>query len=502
MLRYLADQGVGLGDHLVVVGRQPYGGPVFVEIGGRQLAFGGELARAQCASSSRRSVGRDAAASQRTGAGAGGREIGGASVTLGETAVAIPSALEQLLAKGRVRSTLWMLGPGFVASIAYVDPGNFATNLQGGAEYGYLLLWVVLAANLMAMLIQYLSAKLGIVTDSSLPEAIRAHYPRAISWGMWAQAELMAMSTDIAEFLGAALGLNLLFGVPLLPAGVITGVIAFAILELQRHGLRRFELAISALLGIVFAGFLYQALRIGPSVHDSIRGLLPGLSGMSSLYLAVGIIGATVMPHAIYLHSALTNGRMPCRNDGERRRVLRFERLDVIVALGFAGIVNVAMLAVAAKLFHTPALSGLDTIQQAHAQIGQLVGGTAALAFAVALLASGASSSSVGTYAGQVVMAGFINVRIPLLVRRGITMIPALIVLAIGMNPTSALVLSQVVLSFGIPFALIPLVLLTGRRDVMGVHVNRRITTIAAWGAAGLISVLNVFLLGQQLLEG
>src|SRR5436309_13969738 len=306
------------------------------------------------------------------------------------------------------------------------------------------------------------------------------------------------MSTDIAEFLGAALGLNLLFGVPLLPAGLITGVIAFAILELQSRGYRRFELAITALLGIIFLGFLYETLRIGPSTHGSLNGLLPGLSGTSSLYLAVGIIGATVMPHAIYLHSALTNGRMPVRDDGERSRVLRFERADVIIALGVAGLVNIAMLAVAAKLFHTPALSGLSTIPQAHHELGHLVGGTAALAFAVALLASGASSSSVGTYAGQVVMAGFINVRIPLLLRRAITMIPALVILAVGMNPTNALVLSQVVLSFGIPLALVPLVMLTGRRDVMGVHVNRRLTTIVAWSCALLISALNVFLLYQQ----
>jgi manganese transport protein len=422
----------------------------------------------------------------------------GRAIALADGAVVLPSALEQLLAKGRLRATLAMLGPAFVASVAYVDPGNFATNIQGGARFGYLLLWVVLAANLIAMLIQYLSAKLGVVTDRSLPEAIRERYPRPLSWAMWAQAEVMAMSTDIAEFLGAALGLNLLFGVPLLPAGLITGVIAFAILELQTHGFRRFELAITALLGITLAGFLYETLRIGPSTHGVVRGLIPGLSGTSSLYLAVGIVGATVMPHVIYLHSALTTGRMAYRNDGERRRVLRFERLDVIVALGLAGIVNMAMLAVAAKLFHTPALSGLDTIQQAHAQIGHLVGGTAALAFAVALLASGASSSSVGTYAGQVVMAGFINVRIPLLLRRAITMAPALVVLAVGLNPTSALVLSQVVLSFGIPLALIPLVLLTGRRDVMGVHANSRVVMVLAWSAVGVISALNVFLLVRQ----
>jgi manganese transport protein len=427
--------------------------------------------------------------------GAGGD---GASLAFHD-AVAIPSPLELLLRRGRVRATLAMLGPAFVASIAYVDPGNFATNVQGGAKYGYLLLWVVLAANLMAMLIQYLSAKLGIVTDRNYPEVVRDRYPRAFTWAMWVQAEIMAMSTDIAEFLGAALGLNLLFGVPLLPAGLITGVIAFAILELQRHGFRRFELAITALLGIIFAGFLYETLRIGPSTHGTLRGLLPGLSGSGSLYLAVGIIGATVMPHVIYLHSALTNGRMPVRDDGERARVLRFERLDVIIALGFAGIINMAMLAVAAKLFHTPAFAGLSTIEQAHSAFGHLVGGGAALAFAVALLASGTSSSSVGTYAGQVVMAGFINVRIPLLVRRAITMVPAIVVLAVGVSPTSALILSQVVLSFGIPIALVPLVMLTCRRDVMGVHVNRAITTVLAWGCAGLITALNVFLIYQQL---
>jgi manganese transport protein len=307
------------------------------------------------------------------------------------------------------------------------------------------------------------------------------------------------MSTDIAEFLGAALGLNLLFGVPLLPAGLITGVIAFAILELQTRGYRRFEIAITSLLGLIFAGFLYEALRIGPSVHQSLGGLLPALHGSGSLYLAVGIIGATVMPHVIYLHSALTNGRVPVRNERERARVLRFERLDVIVALTLAGLVNMAMLAVAAKLFHTPGLADLSTLAQAHEQFGRLVGGGAALAFAVALFASGASSSSVGTYAGQVVMAGFVGIRVPLLARRAITMLPALAVLAAGVNPTDALVLSQVVLSFGIPFALVPLVLLTGRRAVMGVHVNRRATTLLAWACAALITALNVFLLAQQL---
>jgi manganese transport protein len=393
-----------------------------------------------------------------------------------------------------------MLGPAFVAAIAYVDPGNFATNIQGGARYGYLLLWVVLAANLMAMLIQYLSAKLGIVTDRNLPELCGDHYPRPVSWGLWIQAEAMAMATDVAEFLGAALGLNLLFHVPLLPAGFITGVIAFGLLELQRHGFRRFELAIIGLLGLIMLGFLYETVKIGPSASGAAHGLVPNLAGSGSVYLAVGIVGATVMPHAIYLHSALTKGRTPVRDDGERARVLRFERTDVIVALGIAGLVNLAMLAVAAKLFHgTPGWSHVDTIRGAHAGFSHLVGGTAALAFAVALLASGVSSSSVGTYAGQVVMAGFLNRRISLFARRALTMAPALVVLGLGVGPTRALVLSQVVLSFGIPFALVPLVLLTRRRDVMGVHVNRPATTAAASAIAVLIAGLNVFLLAQAI---
>jgi manganese transport protein len=406
--------------------------------------------------------------------------------------------LHAVVARGRLRAALALFGPAFVASVAYVDPGNFATNIQGGAKFGYLLLWVVLAANLMAMLIQYLSAKLGVVTDRNLPELCREHYPRAVAWGLWIQAEAMAMATDIAEFIGAALGLNLLFHVPLLPAGFITGAITFALLELQRHGFRRFELAITALLALILLGFLYETVKIGPSASGAAHGLIPHLSGSSSVYLAVGIIGATVMPHAIYLHSALTKGRIPVRNEQERARVLRFERADVIVALGLAGLVNMAMLAVAAKLFHgTPGYSSVDTIRAAHAGFSHLVGGTAALAFAVALLSSGTSSSSVGTYAGQVVMAGFVNLRISLFARRGLTMLPALVVLAMGVSPTSALVLSQVVLSFGIPFALVPLVLLTRRRDVMGVHVNRLPTTVVAVAIAALISGLNVFLLAQ-----
>jgi manganese transport protein len=426
----------------------------------------------------------------------------GPATLVPEPAVAVagaPSALELLLSRGRVRGVLTMLGPAFVAAIAYVDPGNFATNIQGGARFGYLLLWVVLAANLIAILIQYLSAKVGIVTDRTLPELFREQFPRSASIGMWIQAEIVAMSTDIAEFVGAALGLNLLFGVPLVWAGGMTGVIAFGILELQTHGFRRFELAISGLLGIIFAGFLYETLKIGPSVHGSLAGLVPHLKGTDSLYVAVGIIGATVMPHAIYLHSALTKNRVPVRDFSERGRVLRYEKLDIVIALGSAGLVNMAMLAVAAKLFNSSGETGVSTIQQAYHGFGNQIGGVAALAFVVALLASGASSSSVGTYAGQIVMQGFVGINVPLMARRAVTMAPAIVVLAIGVNPTSALILSQVVLSFGIPFALIPLVMLTRRRDLMGVHVNRLATTIVGGGLAAAITAMNVFLIYQQL---
>ena len=423
----------------------------------------------------------------------------GLPVTGEEPSLAVgPSALDRLLARGRVRGVLAMLGPAFVASVAYVDPGNFATNIQGGAQYGYLLLWVVLAANLMAMVVQYLSAKLGIVTGRALPELVRDRLPRPVTVALWVQGEVIAMATDVAEFIGAALGLNLLFGVPMLPAGLITGLITFAVLGLKARGRRRFELAIIALLGFITTGFLYEALRLGPSVPESLHGLVPGLNGAGSLYLAVGILGATVMPHVIYLHSAMTKDRTPTRDDRDRRRLLRFQRLDVVTALGLAGLVNMTMLAVAARAFHTPALAGLDTINQAHAELGRLAGGGAALVFAVALLASGVSSSSVGTYAGEVIMAGFVRLRVPLLARRAVTMLPALAILAVGVNPTSALVLSQVVLSFGIPFALVPLVVLTSRRDVMGAHVNRRPTIIAGGACVVVIVALNLLLLWQQ----
>jgi manganese transport protein len=395
---------------------------------------------------------------------------------------------------------LAMLGPAFVAAVAYVDPGNFATNISGGAEFGYLLLWVIVAANLLAMLIQNLSGKMGIATGHNLPELCRIHFPRRATWGLWIQAELVAMATDLAEFVGAAIALNLLFGVPLFEAGIITAIVSFAVLGLQRRGHRRFELVIVGMLGVVLLGFLYDTLRIGFDGGEAAKGLIPGFAGTDSVLLATGILGATVMPHVIYLHSALTQRRIVTTTIEEKRRLLRFQRVDVTIAMGLAGLANMAMLIVAASLFHANGLTDVDTIEEAHTGFEALVGPGAALAFALALLASGLASSSVGTLAGQVVMQGFINRTIPMVLRRLVTMLPALVVLAIGVNPTEALVLSQVVLSFGIPFALVPLLLLTRRRDIMGGLVNRRITTVAASIAAALIIALNLFLLVRTIL--
>jgi manganese transport protein len=425
-------------------------------------------------------------------------------VTAAETDVTARPArseLSQLRSRGRLRGAAALLGPAFVAAIAYVDPGNFATNFSAGATFAYRLGWVILAANLMAMLVQYLSAKVGVATGKDLPELCREHLPRPVSRALWVQAELVAMATDIAEFVGAAIGLNLLFGTPLLVAGLITAVVAFGILALDQRGYRRFELAIIGLLGIVLLGLAYDLVAVHPSAAGIASGLVPRLGGSAYLLLTVGIVGATVMPHVVYLHSALTKSRVSCADDGERRQLLRYQRLDVVVALGAAGLINLAMLVVAAALFSHSGRGGAaaavasGSIEAAHADLARLVGGGAALAFAVALLASGLSSSSVGTYAGQVVMQGFIGRGVPLFARRAVTMLPALIVLAAGLPPTASLVLSQVVLSFGIPFALVPLVALTRRRDIMGALVNWKVTTFAAASTAGLIIVMNVYLL-------
>ena len=388
---------------------------------------------------------------------------------------------------------LWpFLGPAFIASVAYVDPGNFATDVAGGAKFGYLLLWAVLAANLMAMLVQTLSAKLGIATGRNLAEVCRENLPRRVSFGLWLQAEVIAMATDLAEVLGAALGLSLLFGIPLGWGAVIAVSAAFAILALQAFGFRQLEAVIAVFVGVIVIAFAFELLAVTPDPGNMAGDLFsPDFNG-EALLLAVGIVGATVMPHVIYLHSALTQSRVRGRTEAELKRIQRFERIDVLMAMTIAGLVNLSMLAIfAARFYGTDAESIEDAYHGLYADPGRW----AAILLGVALLASGLSSSSVGTLAGQVVMQGFIRRQIPLFARRAITAAPALIVAVVGVDPTRALVLSQVVLSFGIPFALIPLVLFTSNRRVMGGLVNNRLTTVAAWAIACVISALNVFLL-------
>jgi manganese transport protein len=416
----------------------------------------------------------------------------------GEAAVA-RAARRSLDGHARGPSRIWpFLGPAFVAAVAYIDPGNFATNIAGGAKFGYLLLWVVLAANLIAMVVQTQSAKLGIATGKNLAELCRERFSRRTSIGLWLQAELVAMACDIAEVVGAALGLNLLFGIPLFPAGVIAGAGAFGILSLQQRGFRRLEAAITVLVGVVVASFAFELLDAGSDGGEVAKHLfVPGFAGTESILLATGIIGATVMPHVIYLHSALTQRRVIGRNDSERRKILGFERVDVVIALSIAGAVNLSMMIVAAALFHGSGLTGVDSIDGAFNGFKSLVSDRAATVFGIALLASGFASSSVGTMAGQVVMQGFIRRRIPIFLRRAITLAPALIVLGIGIDPTDALVGSQVVLSFGIPFALVPLLMLASSRKVMGELVNPRWLTALAGALAAMIIALNVFLLQQ-----
>jgi manganese transport protein len=415
---------------------------------------------------------------------------------LGEAAVA-EAARRSLDGSTHGIRRLWpFLGPAFIAAVAYIDPGNFATNISGGAQFGYLLLWVVFAANLVAMLVQSQSAKLGIATGKNLAELCRDRYSKRASFGLWVQAEVVAMACDVAEIVGAALGLNLLFGIPLLPAGVIAGIGAFTLLALQRRGVRHLEAGITALVGVVVISFVYQLIDASPDGGEIAKHMFtPGFAGTESILLSTGIIGATVMPHVIYLHSALTQRRIIGRNTEEKKRILRFEKIDVVIALALAGMVNLSMMIVAAALFNTSGLTGVDTIDGAYNALQTLVSQQAATIFGIALLASGFASSSVGTMAGQVVMQGFIHREIPLFVRRAATLAPALIVLALAIDPTDALVGSQVVLSFGIPFALVPLLLIARDRKVMGDLVNPGWLTGLAGVLASLIIALNVFLL-------
>jgi manganese transport protein len=420
------------------------------------------------------------------------------SVLPGESATA-RAAHQSLKGDRRGLARLWpFLGPAFIAAVAYVDPGNFATNIAGGAQFGYLLLWVILCSNLMAMLIQSMSAKLGIATGKNLPEVCRERFSRPVSLGLWLQAEVIAMATDLAEFIGAALALNLLFGIPLFSAGLLTAVGAFAILELQRRGFRPLEAVITGMVGVIVLSFAFQMFEAQPEGERILAGLFtPQFAGTESVLLAAGILGATVMPHVIYLHSALTQRRVVGRTEEERKKIFRFELVDVVIAMAIAGTINASMLIMAAALFNANGLTDVGDIDLAFEQLRVLVSDNSAIVFGVALLASGFSSSSVGTMSGQVVMQGFINRQIPLWLRRLITMAPALIILAIGVNPSRSLVMSQVVLSFGIPFALIPLLIFCRNRGLMGGLVNHRLTTAVATVVVALIVSLNVFLLYQ-----
>lgn len=401
------------------------------------------------------------------------------------------------------RSRIALLGPAFVAAVAYVDPGNFATNFAAGARHGYSLAWVIVLADLVAILVQYLTSKAGLATGRSLPQLCADRFPRAVDAVLWIQAEVVAMATDLAEFVGAAIGLNLLFGLPLLASGLLTGVISFLLLGLQSRGWRPFELAITGLLLLVAGGFLADLAWLGgPAGGDLVRGLVPRIGNSDALALAVGIVGATVMPHAIYVHSGLQARRSAGLSPDERRRAARLNVWDCLSGLGAAGIVNLAMLAVAALLATrtgTGRLADLGNLSVAHEALGRYVGGGAALAFAVALLASGLSSASVGTYAGQVVMAGFMGWKVPLAVRRAVTMLPSLVILGLGVSTTDSLIVSQIVLSFGIPFALVPLVIVTADRTLMGDYVNRRRTTIAAIAVTAVITALDALLVVSTL---
>jgi manganese transport protein len=399
-----------------------------------------------------------------------------------------------LPALARVRAGSALLGPAFVAAVAYVDPGNVASNVSAGSRFGYLLVWVVVVANLMAGLVQYLSAKLGLVTGLSLPEALRERLPRSGRLAYWAQAELVAISTDLAEVVGGAIALNLLFDLPLLAGGVITGLVSMVLLLVQdKRGQRRFERVITGLLAIVAIGFLASLFVQAPPASRVVGGLVPRFDGAASVLLAAAMLGATVMPHAVYLHSGLARDRHGRTSGTRRARLLRATRVDVALAMVLAGAVNLAMLLLAAV--NLQGRDGVDSIAAAHAAVGHVLGAGVALLFAVGLLASGLASTSVGAYAGAMIMQGLLRKRVPLLLRRVITLTPALVVLAAGVEPSWALVASQVVLSFGIPFALVPLVRLTGDRTLMGADANHRLTGAVAWAIVSLIIVLNVALI-------
>ena len=420
-----------------------------------------------------------------------------------ETVSAAVEVLEGRSARRGLARILPFLGPAFVASVAYIDPGNFATNIQGGAQFGYLLLWVIVASNLTAMLVQALSAKLGIATGRNLAEVCRDQFSRPVVWGMWVINELVAMATDLAEFLGAALGFYLLLRIPLLLAAILTGIVTLIILALERRGFRPIEAVITAFVGVIAFSYVIETILDRPDWLAVARAaVVPSFAGTESILIATGILGATVMPHVVFLHSALTQRRIVPRDEAQARRLFRFEVTDVVIAMGLAGLVNAAMLIMAASTFYTRGLTGIASIEEAHRTLAPLLGSASSVVFAISLLASGLSSSTVGTMAGQVIMQGFLHRQIPIWLRRVVTMAPAIAVIAMGLDPTRTLVISQVILSFGLPFALVPLVLFTSRRTLMGGLVNRAGTTALAAAATAVIIALNLFLLYRIAMGG
>jgi manganese transport protein len=420
----------------------------------------------------------------------------------GDTKIAAHAArvLGEAGRKWRLKQFLPFMGPAFIASIAYIDPGNFATNIQGGAEFGYTLLWVILASNLMAMLLQTLSAKLGIATGINLAEHCRNQFPPVIVWLMWGVMEVVSMATDLAEFLGAALGLYLLFGIPLWIAAIVTAFITLLILGLETYGFRPLEAVITAMVGVIAVCYLIETWLVRPDWGQVLwHSVVPQFAGKESVFLATGILGATVMPHVIFLHSSLTQARIVTLDEERRRRLYRFEILDVAIAMGVAGAINAAMLIMAAAAFYRAGLTHVGSIEEAYRTLEPLLGSAARTVFAVSLLASGLASASVGTMAGQVIMQGFLHRQIPIWVRRLVTMLPSLVVIGLGLDPTRTLVASQVVLSFGLPLAIVPLILFTRRRDLMGELVNSKITTFLAVVVTVLIVSLNGYLLYEIL---
>ncbi|MGE7765090.1 Nramp family divalent metal transporter [Peribacillus sp. NPDC096540] len=398
-----------------------------------------------------------------------------------------------------IKKLLPYLGPAFIAAVAYIDPGNYATNITAGSKYGYSLLWVIFASNLMAVLIQSLSAKLGIATGKNLPELCRERFSKKTSFLLWLQAEAVIMATDLAEFIGAALGIYLLFDLPLITSAIIAAIASFAILEIQRRGYRTFEALITVMIFVVVIAFGAQVFYAKPDTSAVVLGLFtPKFEGVDSILLSAGMLGATVMPHAIYLHSSLTQKRIVGKNDLERKKIFRFELIDIIIAMLIAGAINAAMVIVSAALFHKSGIL-VEDLDVAYQQFGAMLGPSVALFFGIGLLFAGLSSSAVGVMTGDVVMQGFIKRHIPIYLRRVITTVPPLAIILWGVNPSKALVMSQVVLSFGIAFALIPLIMFTSNKKVMGNLVNHKVTSSIAWLIAVLIIGLNLFLLYETI---